>query len=184
MSSLTTTNRAVPYPAEGDVPDVAADLHTLATYIDGNNAKATSGTSLPATGMTLGDEFLLTTTGIWYKYSGSAWRAMQIAGAWTPLTLAGGVTTFAPGCNARLVGDAVEVQGVLKNSTGAVITSGTQIATMPSAAYGPPTLQPIFFISAISAVQISGTAVIWVDGNSWQPAAVFEMTPVRYYVTD
>lgn len=184
MSSLTTTNRAVPYPAEGDVPDVAADLHTLATYIDGNNAKATSGTSLPATGMTLGDEFLLTTTGIWYKYSGSAWRAMQIAGAWTALTLSGGITTFAPGAMVRLVGDVVEAQGVLKNSTGSVITSGTTIATLPSSSYTPPTLQPIFFISPISAVQISGTAIVWVDGNSWQVNATFDLAPVRYPVTD
>lgn len=73
MATGSTPVRGRPYPLETDAPDVAADMHTLALNLD-QVGNITSGTTLPVTGMVAGDEFRLTTTGAWYKYSGSSWQ--------------------------------------------------------------------------------------------------------------
>jgi hypothetical protein len=73
MATGSTPVRGRPYPLESDAPDVAADMHTLALNLD-QVGNVSSGTTLPVSGMVAGDEFHLTTTGAWYKYSGTSWQ--------------------------------------------------------------------------------------------------------------
>lgn len=77
MASGSTTLRGRPYPLNTDAPQVATDVQALATNLD-QVANVTSGSTLPVSGMVAGDEFLLTTTSVWYKYNGSAWFPMDI----------------------------------------------------------------------------------------------------------
>lgn len=77
MASGTTPVRGRPYPLETDTPDVAADIHSLALNLD-QVGNITAGTTLPGSGMVAGDEFQLTTTGLWYKYSGTAWVPLSV----------------------------------------------------------------------------------------------------------
>lgn len=72
-----------------------------------------------------------------YFYDGAAWNTVQVAGAWSNLTLQTGITAFSGHYTpaARIVGDKVELCGVVINSTGA--SSPGLFATLPSSAYYP-----------------------------------------------
>lgn len=132
MATGSTPVRGRPYPLETDAPDVAADMHTLALNLD-QVPNLTSGTTLPVSGMMRGDEFLLTTTSVWYKYSGSSWQAIPGVGdsGWTALTLGTNVTSLGGGFyapQARQIGDMVFLRGQM-DSTGAISTGATLFTT-------------------------------------------------------
>lgn len=100
MATLTTPLRSRPYPAETEAPDVAADLHALALNLD-QVPNITSGTTLPVSGMVAGDEFLLTTISVWYKYTGSAWAPLGIMGPSSGAVAVG--LTFTPNTSTSYV---------------------------------------------------------------------------------
>jgi hypothetical protein len=100
MSTLLTPLRSRPYPGEFEAPDVAADLHTLALNLD-QVPNITSGTTLPVTGMVAGDEFKLTTTGVWYLYTGSAWAPLGVMGSSSGAVATG--LTFTPNTSTSYV---------------------------------------------------------------------------------
>jgi hypothetical protein len=94
MGSGSTTLRARPYPLSTDAPTVSSDLEALAVNLD-TVADNGSGTTLPVSGMVIGDEFFLTTTSVWYKYNGSGWQFQNLRQVTTG-TGSGGFNSASP----------------------------------------------------------------------------------------
>lgn len=85
-----------------------------------------------------GDEYEATDTGLTYKWNGTAWQTILVAGAWQPLTLQAGVTTGGAHstASARLEGDVVRLTGIINAATGGT-PAGTTFATLPSSTLYP-----------------------------------------------
>lgn len=187
MASGQTALRKRPFPEESDAPDAAADMQQLATNLD-QVANVNTGASLPTTGMVIGDEFCLSGTLQWYKFNGTSWLPMLVAGAWLSLTTASGVTAGSRAPEARLAGDIVQFRGTLNTN---LVAAGGPLATVPSTAFRPPSnvwLPPVYLPQSsggqspaaieieattgqlVTAGQISSesTAIVSLDGL-WYP---------------
>lgn len=122
-----------------NISDVDAGFAALADDIDGKLTGYSEGTHAgrPAAG-TRGRLYYETDTGLVFFDNGAAWSTVILAGAWTSLSLAGGVSS--PGvmsgsyvAASRPEGDGVRIKGTLVNASGGTITSGTTLATVTAA---------------------------------------------------
>ena len=125
----TTTNNGFHYPtAANNGQDFATGIQDLATDLDALWSKGTlvSRRTAPAT---TGVEFFATDVdgGTTYKWNGSVWQTVMLAGAWTPISLPPGFATAASSYtpSARLEGDAVRLKGAMIKNSGASIGLGT-----------------------------------------------------------
>lgn len=165
MATGSTPVRGRPYPLETDAPDVAADMHALALNLD-QVPNVTSGTTLPSSGMVAGDEFMLTTTGNWYRYSGSAWVA-DANMFWTSVAVntsaldrhTYGVTATAtltlpsPVLNARV--------GVYNNSVSGIVTITASSGVIGGLGLGTSGATSITLGASASALTLMA------DGTNW-----------------
>jgi hypothetical protein len=126
-----TTRLALVQPAGSDAPVVLrTSIAGNATILDAA-VRIFEGTLVARSLVTpaYGDEYYATDTLQWFKYNGSAWLLMLVAGAWVTPTLHGAWTTT--GLKMRLDGDIVHFQGQVTNSSGSPVSAG-QVLTTPS----------------------------------------------------
>lgn len=141
MASGTTPVKGWPYPLESDVPDVAADIHSLALsheHLANCWVGSLAGRSAVTT-QTAGDRYVVegdstpANNGVEYVWTGSAWS--EIAPTWVNLSLASGLGTFAGTYTpaARVSRGTVELRGAVENTSGSTKTSPMPICTIGTA---------------------------------------------------
>jgi hypothetical protein len=136
-----------------------------------------SGSSIQGLGLSAASTFSLGAVGSFAVLidDGTSWHflAGQQDTGWVAVTLASGFTGTA--AYARLKGDTVSLKGGITNGTGAQVTSGTTLGTMPAFA-APAAATPLLTATTTSGVLssyllITGTTLAWNANVNWGSSA-------------
>lgn len=126
-----------------------------------------------------GDEYFATDTGLTYKWNGTVWQTMLLAGAWQNLSITSGWSAtsgyYTPA--ARFVGDRVELCGSLTYNSGGL----SAFAQLPSAAYDPASnVQMAHPSGAASFVSIPGGSSILTVSLAAAPGVIVHLDGLSY----
>lgn len=98
----TTSNQQIPLPAEGDSPDIPADLSTLALFLEHQVVgiyTSVSDRNTRATSPKEGQVAFTKDTNTFYVYDGAAWQQMYISIGTPPPAITSGTTAPSGGVN-------------------------------------------------------------------------------------